>query len=98
MTSITLNSLEETFTEIIELMPSTFDSHAFIIKLAHRHQRLYVRALNDYANNDRPFQTVHGEISKRLHKFSHLVHKVGETQSEDIFGQVNSAALWEKID
>jgi hypothetical protein len=78
-------------------MPNEFDSHAFILKLAQTYQKRYVNALAEYAKDDHPFQTVHGQIAKRIHNFSHLVIKTGETNSEDIFLQKNSAAKWKKI-
>lgn len=92
-----LEKLEEFYAAIIDMMPNEFDSHAFILKLAQTHQKHYVNALAEYANDDRPFQTVHGQIAKRLHNFPHLVQKTGETTSEDIFLQKNSAAAWKKI-
>ena len=76
-------------------MPDEFDSHQFILELAHQHQRLYVQALVTFADMDHPFMVVHGEIARRLSHTS-LVKKIGERDSEDIFRQVNSAVLWKK--
>ena len=96
MTNMALDSLETVFPEVIALMESEFDSHQFILALAQAHQRLYVAALSGYADTDRPFQIVHGELAKRLYNFPNLVTKVGEHYSEDIFRQANSAAVWRK--
>jgi hypothetical protein len=96
MTEPTFESLETVFPQIIQQMPDEFDSHEFILELAHQYQRLYVSALVQYVDNDRPFQTVHGEIARRLLKYPMLVTKIGERNSEDIFRQVNSAAVWRK--
>jgi len=40
-----LSALYEAYPAIIEQMPETFDSHAFILRLAHEQQVLYVEAL-----------------------------------------------------
>lgn len=91
-----LEALETFYASVLETMPNEFDSHVFILKLAHQHQRLYVKALATFADTDRPFQIVHGEIASRL-LHSGLVKKFGEQNSEDIFRQVNSASLWRKV-
>ena len=97
MSANTFDNLETRYPRIIDMMPNEFDSHEFILKLAHEHQRLYVQALIDYADNEQPFKIVHGIIAKRLHNFPELVTKIGEGSSEDIFRQVKSAAVWQKI-
>ena len=94
--STEFQSLESVYEQVIALMPAKFDSHDFILKLAQKYQRLYVQALVEYADNERPFQVVHGQIALRLLRYPHLVTKVGEHISRDIFLQDSSAALWEK--
>jgi hypothetical protein len=91
--------LEEEFSEIVKLMPEgpDFDSHDFTLKLAQRYQQFYVRALNEYASNDQPFQSVHKEIAKRLKKRTDLVVQNGTRYSEDIFGRKNIVAVWRKV-
>ena len=94
----TLDNLETVFAQVVDVLEKDeFDSHEFILRLAHEHQRLYVEALAAYAYTDRPFQVVHGEIAKRLLKYPNLVVKTGETVSEDIFGQENQCAWWRKV-
>ncbi len=90
-------ALEAVYEEVIDSMPDTFDAHEFILKLAQSHQRLYVQALIEYAENDEPFKIVHGQIAKRLRNFPNLVAYNGEHNSKDIFLQVNSASLWRKV-
>ena len=90
-------ALEAVYEEVIDSMPATFDAHEFILKLAQRHQRLYVQALIEYADSDRPFQIVHGQIAQRLSNFPNLVSYIGERNSKDIFLQLNSASLWRKV-
>lgn len=98
MPETALDALEAIYNEVLGVVPDrAFDSHQFILALAHRHQRLYVQALVEYADTNRPFQIVHGQIAQRLHNHPTLVRKVGEHNSADIFGQVNSAAMWEKM-
>ncbi len=92
--------LEEKFPEIVSMMADKFNSHEFILKLAQKYQRLYVEALCVYADNDQPFQTVHGEIAKRLKKYKKhkkLVEHIGNAPSSNIFGLTNDAAVWEKV-
>ena len=90
-------SLEAVYEQVIDLMPNKFDSHEFILKLAQEHQQLYVQALAEHADNERPFQAVHSQIAMRLLKFPDLVTRVGEHISNDIFLQENSATLWQKV-
>jgi hypothetical protein len=94
--SADFQSLEYVYEEVIALMPNKFDSHQFILKLAQMHQRLYVQALVEYAESERPFQIVHGQIAMRLLKFPNLITRVGEHISQDIFLQENTATLWQK--
>jgi len=89
--------LEQYYPEIIAQMPQRFNSHKFILRLAHQHQGAYIRALALEADSPYPFQTVHSVLAKRLDsKFSHLVNYVGDEKSRDIFGQSSNAALWSK--
>lgn len=97
MSATEFESLESVYEQIIDLMPDTFDSHEFILKLAQEHQRLYVQALIAYAESERSFQIVHGQIAMRLLDRPDLVTKIGERISKDIFLQDNSAALWRKV-
>ena len=90
-------SLEAVYEQVIDLMPNKFDSHEFILKLAQEHQQLYVQALAEHADNERPFQAVHSQIAMRLLKYPNLVARVGEHISKDIFLQENTATLWQKV-
>jgi len=86
------------YPEIIDQMPNRFNSHEFILKLAHQHQGPYVRVLAHYSDSDTPFAIVHGRLAKLLaERFSHLVRYVGDEPSRDIFGHVNEVALWIKV-
>jgi hypothetical protein len=97
MSAFEFKSLEAVYEQVIALMPDKFDSHQFILKLAQEHQQLYVQALVEYVENERPFQVVHGQIAMRLLKFPNLVTRIGEHISKDIFLQENSAILWQKV-
>ena len=71
-----------------------FDTHDFIIKLAHHNQREYVRLLYE-ADSDTPFQKLHGQIGKRLKALAEEFGLVGvEASSPDIFRQHNSCVEW----
>lgn len=91
-----LEALETVFPSVVETMKNDFDSHDFILNLAHQHQQRYVQALVTFADMEYPFMAVHGEIARRLSE-SGLVKKVGTRNSQDIFKQVNSATLWQKV-
>jgi hypothetical protein len=91
------DALEVVFPEIVAMMPDYFDSHDFILKLAHKHQQSYVAALAQYVDRDYPFQIVHGEIARRLLTHPDLVTKIGEHSSRDIFMQKTPAAVWYKV-
>ena len=94
----TLDELETVFLEVVAAMQEDdFDSHDFILRLAQAHQRLHVRALPAYADTNRLFQVVHGEIAKRLLRQPDLGMKTRETTSEDIFGQPNICATWHRV-
>jgi hypothetical protein len=97
MSASEFENLEAVYPKIIASMPEYFDSHQFILRLAQDYQRLYVQALIEYAKSERPFQIAHGQIAIRLHNFPQLVARIGEHNSEDIFSQVNSAVMWQKL-
>jgi len=97
MSSSAFEELENNYTEIVGLMPAKFDSHEFILVLAQRYQQLYVQALSEYADNNQPFLTVHGEIAKRLKKREDLVKHIGNRTSKNIFGDNSDAAGWQKV-
>jgi hypothetical protein len=97
MSASEFEALETVYEQVVALMPNKFDSHEFILKLAQEHQQLYVKALIEYVESERPFQIVHGQIAMRLLKFPNLVTRVGEHISRDIFLQESTATLWQKV-
>ena len=97
MTAFGFESLEAVYEQVIALMPDKFDSYEFILKLAQEHQQLYVKALIEYAESERPFQIANAQIAMRLLKYPNLVSRVGEHISKDIFLQESSATLWQKV-
>jgi hypothetical protein len=97
MSANEFESLESVYEQVIARMPNRFDSHEFIIKLAQEHQRLYVKALVEHTDNEKPFQIVHSQIAMRLLKYPNLISRVGEHISRDIFLQENIATLWQKV-
>ena len=92
-----LEELEKKFPEIVGLMPAKFDSHQFILKLAQRYQKAYVRALNEYADNNQPFQTVHALLAKKQKQHEDLVKHIDYRASKNIFRYDTEAAVWEKV-
>jgi hypothetical protein len=91
-------SLEAVYEKVIALMPSKFDSHEFILKLAQEYQQLYVQALVEHVDSEKPFQVVHSQMAMRLLKFPNLVNRVGEHISKDILLQEGSAIMWQKVE
>ena len=89
-------ALEQHYPEIIQRMGKRFNSHEFILELAHSHQGLYIKALAQYSDNKAPFQVVHGQLAKALVKFDKLVYYIGDEPSTDIFGHSSEAAVWGK--
>lgn len=87
--------LKKKFPEIIKDMPHEFTSHQFILELAQQNQGLYIDALKAY-QNDAPFQSVHGVLSRSLHEFDDLVEYLEETDSQDIWRHSNRCAKWRK--
>lgn len=95
------SDIRQYYPEVIALMPTTFSSHAFIIRLAQAHQREYVEALYSYRNTTHqgtpaPFLNVHRELSRLLRQYPQLVEYVGDVDSIDIFTNENKCAQWHK--
>ena len=86
---------------LIEQMPETFTSHEFILRLAQRHQQLYIEALYSYRDalhrgGQAPFMIVHGILAKQLSNYPTLIEHIGDVMSVDIFGQQNGCARWRR--
>lgn len=88
------------YPQIIAGMPQRFNSHEFILALAHQHQHLYIKALAQYADDPDvwPFQVVHGQLARMLGEFPDLIRYVGREPSRDIFGNPSEPALWVKLE
>lgn len=97
MTTDAYKELEDIFPKVIQLMPETFDSHDFILKLAQICQKQYISVLYECRNYKRPFHRVHMGIGKRLKKRTDLVEHIDNKFSKDIFGGENSVAVWRKV-
>jgi len=90
-----MEALDALVHSTIPLMPSEFDTHELILKLAQHNQRQYIEALQQ-VRGDAPFQTLHSMIGKRVLKFA---PEFGLTphepwSSDDIFRQKNSCVRW----
>ncbi len=103
MSAHDFSALYDHYPEVIDQMPEEFTSHEFILRLAQRHQDLYVDALYSYRTSlhegvPAPFKAVHSVLASHLHKFDNLLAHIGnEDNSTDIFGQSNSCAKWRKL-
>ena len=98
MSKDALKDLEEVFPKIVRLMPDDeFDSHDFILALARKYQKLYVRALFTSKDENLPFNRTHRAIGKRLKRHKDLVEHIDNQPSENIFGQKSLVAVWRKV-
>ncbi len=97
MTTDAYKALEDVFPKIVRLMQERFDSHDFILELAHKYQKLYIQALYEQKDKKKPFETVHKAIGKRLKKRVDLVQHVRDRSSRNIFGLDNEVAFWHKV-
>lgn len=80
--------------DVLKSMPGEFDSHEFIAAFAYQNQWSYVDSLR-YAGGE-PFQTVNDAIIRWLGE-SGLVQQIGTRESENMFKQMRSAAVWRKV-
>jgi len=98
-----LTTLYAAYPTVIAALPHQFTSHQFLRELARHQQVAYVEALYAYRTTLRmgkpaPFMIVHGILAQHLHQYPALVRLVAPAvASEDIFGQDNTASLWEKV-
>lgn len=95
--------LYDQYERIIGLMPETFTSHQFILKLAQANQREYIEALYAYKNSkhrggNAPFRVVHQILAQKLRAFPKRVKYIGTENSTDIFGNSNTASRWRKLE
>lgn len=97
MSKDALKDLEDVFPKIVRLMPDEFDSHAFILELARKYQKLYVRALFTRKNENLPFNRTHMAIGKRLKRHKDLVKYIRSEPSDNIFGLKSKVAVWQKV-
>ncbi|MAT96421.1 MAG: hypothetical protein CL608_04690 [Anaerolineaceae bacterium] len=81
--------------DVLKTMPDEFDSHQFIGTFAYQEELTYIHALRD-AGLNKPFQTINDAIIHWLGE-SGLVQQVGTRESENIFKQIRSAAVWKKV-
>jgi hypothetical protein len=95
--SAKLEALEAVYEKVIAIMPNKFDSHEFILKLAQEYQQLYVQALAEYVDSEKPFQSLHSQIAMRLLKYPNLINRDGEHISMNIFLKESTATIWKKV-
>ena len=95
--------LFEAYTAVIEALPAQFTSHQFLRELARQQQVLYVEALYAHrhvlrSGKPAPFLVVHSQLAQHLLACSDQIRQVkSAVSSVDLFGNPNTAALWEKI-
>ena len=79
---------------IVEKMPIVFDSHEFILRFLQFYPKSYGELL--VAHNSVPL--AHAEIANFLRNNSTTlaINKIGERETNDIFGNLAECAVWEK--
>ena len=55
MATNALDAIEKIYPNIVKLMDDEFDSHQFIQRLAQKYQKLYIQALYEFRDSNRPF-------------------------------------------
>jgi hypothetical protein len=95
--------LFEAYPVVIEALPAQFITHQFLRELSRQQQVLYIEALYAHrhvlrSGKPAPFLVVHSQLAQQLLECSHLIQKLqSAVSSVDLFGNPNSAALWEKL-
>lgn len=101
MSDPVLEQLYAQYDEIIDQMNDEFDSHQFILELAHRYQREYIEALYQFRNdisNAGPFGQLHSKLATRLRTdHSDRLRRLEDHESKNIFGRDSKCAQWRKI-
>lgn len=79
---------------VIRVMKKEFDTHELIIVFILSNTLSYLCLLRQYGS----VETANQQIGRLLiDKASELgITKIGETQSENIFGNINTCALWKR--
>jgi hypothetical protein len=82
--------------KIIGQLDKTFDSHAFILRFAHKFQVEYVKLLSQYSKQ--PFATIHSQIGHFLYinEANLGIRFTGWGYSENIFGNSSKKCKLEK--
>jgi hypothetical protein len=103
MSNFNFTSLYDKYPETIAEMPEIFDSHDFILLLAHHNQKAYVEALYAYrevkhTDQPAPFLNVHRILTVQLHAYPHLIKQIRKNvPSETIFGEMIGCTVWQKV-
>ena len=92
-----IEELYAQYQSVIRSFSSDFNSHEFILRLAHRNQRTYVRALNESAYSDTPFRELHGKLAGYLINYPDLIYPGEKEPSRNIFGQRSTARIWQLV-
>lgn len=82
--------------EIINELPETFDSHAFIKKFSKKFEQDYIDFL--YRSPSKTFHAIHLQIGRFLSDYctSLKINKDGDSNSENIFGYESKNQNWKK--
>lgn len=91
-----MDDIDEALERIIAAAGDRFDSHDIIRIFAHENQRRYIELLHE-TNGDKPFQTLHSALGRRIKALCERRGFVGdESSSLDVFNQKSSCMAWSR--
>lgn len=81
--------------QVLKSLPTTFDSHEFILHGALVATPSFLNLLREYGAD---FQKIDSQIGQFLMRQSQefSITKIGEQESETIIGTISKCALWKK--
>lgn len=94
--SASMDDIDIALEQIIASAGDSFDSHDIIRWFAHANQRRYIELLHE-TNVDKPFQTLHSSLGRRIKAICESRGFVGEaSNSLDVFNQNSNCIAWSR--
>lgn len=88
---------EDMLTQVIDAMPSEFNSHQVISEVTHRNQRDYILQLYAKCDLSQPFHAVHTKLGIDIKTICLRLGYIQEgDRNEDVFGQNSKCLHWRK--
>ena len=91
-----MDDIDIALEQIIASAGDSFDSHDIIRWFAHANQRRYIELLHE-TDGDKPFQTLHSSLGRRIKTICEIRGFVGEaSNSLDVFNQNSNCIAWSR--